>query len=316
MRILITGALGHIGSYLIREFPKSFGNLELVLVDNLSTQRYSSLFNLPKNVKTRFYELDVSKADIEFLVTDVDAVIHLAAITNATGSFDQKEEVETVNYNATVKVANACVRTNTPMIHLSSTSVYGTQNNVVDESCGEDELKPQSPYAETKLREEKYLLALGESSGLNFTVCRFGTICGTSTGMRFHTAVNKFCWQAVMGQPISVWRTALHQKRPYLALDEASEALKFIIVNRLFDRQIYNIVSENLTVNDVIESIGVHVFDISIQYVDTKIMNQLSYEVLNHRFKSKGFNYSGNVRRCIVDTLKLLNQEITSKAET
>ena len=52
--------------------------------------------------------------------------------------------------------------------------------------------------------------------GLKGVSCRFGTIFGASPGMRFHTAVNKFCWQAVMGQPITVWSTAYDQKRPYL----------------------------------------------------------------------------------------------------
>ena len=66
-----------------------------------------------------------------------------------------------------------------------------------------------------------------EKAGLRFITCRFGTIFGTSIGMRFHTAVNKFCWQAVIGQPITVWRTALHQYRPYLDLKDAVKAIVY-----------------------------------------------------------------------------------------
>jgi nucleoside-diphosphate-sugar epimerase len=40
------------------------------------------------------------------------------------------------------------------LVHLSSTSVYGTQSDLVDEDCKKSELKPQSPYAESKLKEE------------------------------------------------------------------------------------------------------------------------------------------------------------------
>ena len=47
MKIVVTGALGHIGSRLIRELPTMFPEAEIVLIDNLSTQRYCSLFNLP-----------------------------------------------------------------------------------------------------------------------------------------------------------------------------------------------------------------------------------------------------------------------------
>ena len=64
-----------------------------------------------------------------------------------------------------------------------------------------DELKPQSPYATTKLKEEDLVQTLAKH-GLRAVVFRFGTIFGASTGMRYHTAINKFCWQAVMEQPL------------------------------------------------------------------------------------------------------------------
>ena len=43
MKIIITGALGHIGSKLVRDLPSSFHDSELVMLDNLTTQRYVSL---------------------------------------------------------------------------------------------------------------------------------------------------------------------------------------------------------------------------------------------------------------------------------
>jgi len=311
MKIVVTGALGHIGSRVIREFAKTYPDSEIVLIDNLLTQRYSSLFNLPSTAKYRFVEGDVLELDLVPCIKSATVVLHLAAITDATSSFGNREQVEYVNYNATVKVADACLRAGTPLIHLSSTSVYGTQNEVVDEDCSEEDIKPQSPYAETKLKEEEYLQKLG-GEGLAFVTCRFGTIYGTSVGMRFHTAVNKFCWQAVMKQPISVWRTALHQKRPYLDLDDAVAAFKFIIDKKLFDRRIYNVLTTNATVNDVVEMISSHIPDVSIEYVDTPIMNQLSYEVANKHFKNQGFKFNGDLKDGIFSTIKLLkNSNIT-----
>src|SRR5207253_6086819 len=114
------------------------------------------------------------------------------------------------------------------LIFISTTSVYGSQTEVVDEDCPVTNLRPQSPYAESKLKAELLLHAVEQTEGLRFAVCRFGTIFGTSVGMRFHTAINKFCWQAVTGQPITVWRSALHQQRPYLDLTDAVEAVNFI----------------------------------------------------------------------------------------
>jgi len=308
MRIVVTGALGHIGSHLIRDLPSTFAGAEIVMLDDLSTQRYCSLFDLPIEGRYRFIEADVLTADLASLFAEADAVVHLAAITDATSSFENQAKVEEVNFAGTQKVARACLDAGCALIFPSTTSVYGTQADIVDEDCPAAELKPQSPYAESKLKAESLLQSLGASEGLRFVICRFGTIFGTSVGMRFHTAINKFCWQAVMGQPITVWKTALHQNRPYLELGDAIRALKFIIQKRLYSGDLYNVVTVNTSVNDIIETIRLFVPDLEIQYVDTKIMNQLSYHVSNRLFTNLGFDFKGDLDLGISKTIQLLRQ--------
>ena len=281
---------------------------EIIMIDNMMTQRFPSLFNLPPMGKYRFIEGDVTKMDLDIVFSGASVVIHLAAITDAAGSFDRAEELEENNYQSTVKVANACAKNGASLIALSSTSVYGTQNEVVDEDCSKEELQPQSPYAVTKLKEEKLISKLSKENGLRAIHCRFGTIFGVSPGMRFHTAVNKFCWQAVMGQPITVWSTAYDQKRPYLDLFDASRAIAFIIEKDIFDGRIYNVLTNNSTVRQVVETIREFVPDLDVEFVNNKIMNQLSYEVLDERFKSKGFIPAGSLKRAIGETISLLKQ--------
>jgi nucleoside-diphosphate-sugar epimerase len=305
-KILITGALGHIGSHFIHQLTQ--GDYEkVVLLDNLATQRYCSLFNLPSGIPYKFLSEDVCTADLEELFASMDAVIHLAAITDAANSFDNQEKVEEVNFHGTCRVARACAAVGAKMVLLSTTSVYGVQQEVVDEDCPEENLKPQSPYADSKLRSEHFLQELGQQEGLQFIICRFGTIFGTSIGMRFHTAVNKFIWQAVLGQPLTVWRTALDQKRPYLDLNDAVRALDFIIKTDCFDNQIYNVLTANATVREIVELIAAHIPDLHIEYVDARIMNQLSYTVDNSKFQKLGFRFLGSLDRGISDTIQLLN---------
>ncbi len=306
MKIIVTGALGHIGSYLVRFLATKFPKAEIIMIDNMMTQRYPSLFNLPSEGNYRFIEGDVNILDLNTVFSGANIVIHLAAITDAAGSFDRANELEENNYQSTVKVANACIETGASLIALSSTSVYGTQNDVVDEDCTEEELQPQSPYATTKLKEEKLIAKLSNDKSLKAIHCRFGTIFGVSAGMRFHTAVNKFCWQAVMGQPISVWTTAYNQKRPYLDLLDAARAVELIIKNNIFDGRIYNVLSNNSTVEEVVDVIRGFVPELKVELVDSQIMNQLSYEVLDDRFRAQGFISSGSLKRGIGETISLL----------
>jgi UDP-glucose 4-epimerase len=305
MKLLITGPLGHIGSKFIHSIKP--GEYEQVLLlDNLMTQRYCSLFDLPKGVPFQFIEADICSADLETLFKGVDVVVHFAAITDAAGSFENEIRVEQVNFEGTERVARACVTNGCRMVFFSTTSVYGTQENLVDENCSIEELNPQSPYARSKLKAEQLLQNLGETKDLKFVICRFGTIFGTSVGMRFHTAINKFCWQACVGLPITVWRTALNQRRPYLDLSDAIGAIEFIIKRDLFDRQIYNVLTENSTVSEIVDIIRFHIPDTQIEYVDSKIMNQLSYEVACEKFKSLGFGFQGSISQGVRETIDLL----------
>ena len=84
--ILVTGGLGHIGSQIIRKLDH-----DITVVDNLLTQRYCSLFELDK--KINFVESDFSELDSSFLST-FDEILHFGAVTDAAGSFDNKEELE------------------------------------------------------------------------------------------------------------------------------------------------------------------------------------------------------------------------------
>lgn len=306
MKIVITGALGHIGSRLIRTLPVEFPDAEISLIDNLSTQRYASLFNLPASGTYRFFEADVTSADLEPYLIDADAVVHLAAIVDAASSFDHPDEVMRVNFSATRRVAEACARYGVSMVFPSSTSVYGTQKDQVDETCGEEDLKPQSPYAESKLREENLLEEMARTADLKVAICRFGTIFGTSPGMRFHTAINKFCWQAAVGTPLSIWRTAYDQKRPYLELGDCCRAIAFIISGGHFDGRIYNVLTTNATVGEIVDLIKRRRPSLHLNFVDSPIMNQLSYEVSCERFKSQGFRFQGNLASGCDETLQYL----------
>ena len=83
-------------------------------------------------------------------------------------------------------------------LYPSTTSVYGEAEGIVSENSPEEVYKPASPYAESKRKVEKLLQNVHRETGFPILILRKGTIFGTSIGMRFHTAINKFCWLAAM----------------------------------------------------------------------------------------------------------------------
>ena len=109
----------------MRALPKDFADAEIVMIDNLSSQRFVTLFDLPTGARYRFVEADVTRTALVPYFEGAYAVVHLAAMTDAAGSFDRAAELELNNYQATQQVAMACQDTGARLIHLSSTSVYG-----------------------------------------------------------------------------------------------------------------------------------------------------------------------------------------------
>src|SRR6185295_9329600 len=156
-KLLITGALGHIGAHLIRNLSEGLYD-EVILFDNLESRRFPSLYHLPEKVfKYRFVRDDILTADFDKLLRTggIKTVVHLAAITDAEGSHKVPEAVEATNYHGLQRVADACLQNGVAILFPSTTSVYGSQALRVDETC--QELKPQSPYAKAKLNSEVYL---------------------------------------------------------------------------------------------------------------------------------------------------------------
>lgn len=304
--VLVTGGLGHIGSSLLRHAPALWPNTRVRILDNLSTQRFCSLFDLPADGHFEFLEGDILGPELDAAMDGVSAVVHLAGVTDATGTAGTPELVFRGNLDGTRAVALACAARGVPILLASTTSVYGSQSSVVDESCPDAELKPQSPYAASKLAAERLLADLGQSHGLRWIACRFGTIFGSAIGMRFHTAVNKFIWQATMGRPITVWRTALDQKRPYLELVDCVRSIGFIVQEDYFPNDIVNVVTCNATVREITDVIRQFVPDLHIELVDTAIMNQLSYHVLADRIQARGFRFEGDLVKSVAETLAML----------
>ena len=304
MNILITGALGHIGSLLVKKIPKLKNLKTIYLIDSARSNNINVLFNLKlKNIKINFIHGDLLESQtLKRVNGPIDVVIHLASITNAEESFKIKKLIYINNYGIFKKIVNFCTLKKAKLIHLSSTSIYGVQSKLVDENC--KSLKPQSPYAHVKYMEENYLKR--NKKKIKFITLRLGTITGVSKGMRFHTAVNKFCYKTVLKESVPIWNNAIDQYRPYLSLNDAIKSIIFIIKNDIFDQEIYNLLTENYTVRQILAIIKKQNYKIKIKKTTSPILNQNSYKVSKKKFDKFKVNLSKNIYQDIKNTLNLI----------
>ncbi|NKQ38774.1 MAG: NAD-dependent epimerase/dehydratase family protein [Methanosarcinales archaeon] len=146
-KILITGGLGQVGSYIAENLME---NNEVVLLDNMSSFTWKKV---PSDVEV--IKKDVLDVDIMDIVDGCDVVIHLAAQISVGKSMEnpmfdaQNNLIGTLNMLEAARYADV-----NRFIYFSSAAVYGnTEYLPVDEL---HPLNPLSPYGASKLSGEIY----------------------------------------------------------------------------------------------------------------------------------------------------------------
>jgi UDP-glucose 4-epimerase len=276
---------------------------EILLFDDFSTQKYNSWYSLPKSVKYVLIEGDLRKNFTPEAIEKCDAVIHLAANTRSASSFTDPSIVQK-NIELTRHVAECCRMCQTPMVFASTTSVYGEHSGSVNEAVAIQD--PKSPYALMKLTEER-LLADYARHGLVVSILRFGTIFGFSPGMQFHTAVNKFCWQAATRSMVTVWSTALDQSRPYLHVSDAAEALCHAVGLGSRGPKTVNIVGANATVREILSIIQRYADQVQVAVEDHPGMGETSYVITSDLAVKSGYLALRTLDSGVCETMKHLS---------
>ena len=103
-----------------------------------------------------------------------------------------------------------------------------------------------------------------------------------------------------------VYKTALHQYRPYLSIRDSFKVFKFCLDKNFFKNDIFNILTGNFTVNQILNKIKKIKKRLNIKYVNSPIMNQLSYHVDDSKIKKYGLKLNSEIDIDIKDTLNLL----------
>jgi nucleoside-diphosphate-sugar epimerase len=212
----------------------------------------------------------------------------LAAITNAPLSFERKELTRQVNQVGTRNVVAQALKSSVKrVIYASTASVYGPTRGVVTEKS---KCKPESPYGKYKLMGEKQCLDAHERHGLDTVVLRFATVYGYSPGWRVQgIVVNRLTYLACTGNPITVYGTG-NQKRPFIDLRDVVKALVFAFDRPGVEGEVYNVVGQNASVNEVVDTILRFLPDSKVVKLrGSKHLEELSYMLDDSKIRGIGF---------------------------
>jgi nucleoside-diphosphate-sugar epimerase len=205
--VLVTGAQGYLGTVLMNELDRR--GIRTTGVDNSMT----SDVRVPLR-HGRYVDADVRHiADWKMLLTEVDAVIHLAAIVGDPACGLDPDLAWETNYHATARLTEACRRYGVrDLIFASTCSNYGVS---FGRAAGlHTPLHPQSVYAQSKAYAELHLLSNADTD-FSPRILRLSTLYGRSPRMRFDLSVNAMTAQATTMGEIQVhggeqWRPFLH----------------------------------------------------------------------------------------------------------
>jgi UDP-glucose 4-epimerase len=250
MKFLVTGGAGFLGSALVNRLVEQ-GHRVRVL-DDLSAGDRSRLDS--RAVFTRGDTRDIPK--LWTLLKGVDCVYHLAARVSVQESILYPVEYNEVNVGGTVSLMTAVRDARVKrVVFTSSGAAYGEQEEQpVRETA---RLRPESPYAVSKMAAEGYVLALGALWGIETVILRiFNTYGpGQSIPPTHPPVIPNFLKQILGGGSLVIYGSG-KQSRDFVYVSDAVDALVAAAKASSVNRAVINVGSgQEMTINALVDAI-------------------------------------------------------------
>jgi len=301
----VTGGAGYIGVDLVEQLVQRGYRVRVLdrfFWGNCGLDQLPGVELLSRDVR------DIVDEDLR----GVDAVCHLAGLSNdPTADLDPNANWQ-MNTIATEELANACIRAGVRRLTFgSSGSIYDGlgDGEVLDEDAP---VRPIGPYSESKYEAERRLIDAG-TRGLEVVLLRQGTVGGYSRRMRYDLVVNTFVKDALLKKHLFLheggfmWRPLVDVKDVATAHIAALEAPAADVAGRLF-----NVVQENYQVKDLARTVAAAVAPIvgEVELTSTPATGRIrNYRASNARFtEATGFTPRRTVRDSVDSILEHLDE--------
>ncbi len=258
MKILIVGGAGYVGGAVTDLLLNNPEN-EIIVYDVLL---YENLFQ--KDVK--FINGDIRNSELlKKYLKWADSVVWMAALVGDGACSINPLITKEINCDTVKYLAE---NFDGKIIFFSTCSVYGAQDDVLNETSPTD---PLSVYASTKLEAEKIL------KNKNALIFRLGTLFGIGDSysrIRMDLVVNVLTAKAINEKKLSVFGG--RQFRPLLHVKDAARVIEESI--RSNNKGIYNLHLENIKIIDLAVKIQKLFNDVEIDKVEMKFQDSRNYQ--------------------------------------
>ncbi len=217
--------MGYVGPPLLEQLRQSIPDAVLEGIDTgYFAHCLTGVTMFPSNRLDVQYFSDIRTLP-ENLFEGVDAVVHLAAISNDPMGDRYKDVTHDINFKASLALAKEAKAAGVSrFVFASSCSVYGfAEGGARSEQAP---LNPLTAYARSKIGMEEELSKLADDNFV-VTCLRFATACGASDRLRLDLVLNDFVAGAIASRQITVlsdgtpWRPLIHVRDMARAMDWA-----------------------------------------------------------------------------------------------
>lgn len=274
MRVMITGHRGYIGTVMVPMVQRA--GHEVVGLDSDLYRNSTYGKGMPEVDEIIKDIRDIEKEDLR----GVDAIVHLAGLSNDVLGDLNPELTYDINHKASVRMAEMAKEVGIRrFVFASSCSNYGAAGNQMQTEEGE--LHPVTAYAISKVRVEHDLALLADD---NFSpvIMRNATAYGVSPRIRFDIVLNNLtAWAFTTGHVLlksdgTPWRPIVHIEDISMAAIGALESPREVVHNQVFN---VGINSENYQMRQLADIVGKTVPNCEIKFADGAEPDKRNYRV-------------------------------------
>lgn len=294
MKVLITGNMGYVGPSVIDQLKRSFPDITLIGFDSgYFAHCLTGPRRFPEIGLANQYFGDMRKFPKEILA-GIDAIVHLAAISNDPMGNRFEDVTLDINYRASVALAKSAKAAGVKsFVFASSCSVYGISDGDGLRSEA-SELSPLTAYAKSKILTENELKALADNN-FNVSCLRFATACGASDRLRLDLVLNDFVASAVSKKEITILSDGTPW-RPLINVKDMARAIEWGVVRKIDNGGAFIAVNVgrsdwNVQVKELADAVAEQVGDVAVSVNPNAAPDKRSYRVDFSLFKSLAPNH-------------------------